>query len=457
MNELRKLVFILGLCLLANQGFCQEQFYVFIQSQNHQPFYARTGSTTFQSSGNGYLVIPQLTTGSYEVVIGVPESKPAEWSFHFNVNKEDLGFVLLDKGKNNITLVSLDKKSEIRGVTVKPKEVQKEVSESVTGIVSDDPFSTMLAGAVNDPTIRQKLVIIEKKEPVPVLSEEDKQKRALALVEGANKKEDKSDVTPAPVTEKTEEIPANKKSEERAHTKSKTVASPAAATPSTEVKEPALEEKKAQTTTEEINAEPGPEIKKTVKSQSAPETDREKATKDIPQKQEPVKTVSEEKKTNTVSAKSEVKSNEPFVIKEVIGKADNKESAKPSKKEVKELTKEEVKAETKSEAKAEDDVKYLPFVITPDEKEPAEKKIVPAEPADIKVDEKKADQREDVEITTPVEEKKKRQKDTPKKSLLSSIKKTLERRSRDGTDIIYIDEGTDGEKDTIRIFIPSTK
>lgn len=388
MNELRKLVFILGLCLLANQGFCQEQFYVFIQSQDHQPFYARTGSTIIRSSGNGYLVIPQLTTGSYEVVIGVPESKPAEWSFHFNVNKEDLGFVLRDKGKNNIVLAALDKKDEIRGVTVKPKEAQKEVSEPVTGIVSDDPFSTMLAGAVNDPTIRQKLVIIEKKEPVP-------------------------------------------------------------------------EEKKVQTTPEEIKAEPVPEIKGTVKAQSLPETDKETTRKDIPQKQEPVKTVPEEKKSNTVSAKPDVKNDEPFVIKEVIARADNKEAAKPSKNEVKEVTREEVKAETKvetkSEAKAEDDVKYLPFVITPDEKQPAEKKIIPAEPTDIKVDEKKADQREDLEISTPVEEKKKPQKDSSKKSLLSSVKKTLERRSRDGTDIIYVVENADGEKDTIRIFIPSTK
>lgn len=453
MNELRKLVFILGLCLLANGVFCQEQFYVFIQSQGHQPFYARTGSTTFHSSGNGYLIIPQLTAGSYDVIIGMPDSKPAEWSFHFNVNGEDLGFILRDKGKNNIVLASLDKKNEIRGVAFKPKEVQKASSEPVTGIISDDPFSTMLAGAVNDPTIRQKLVIMEKKEPLPAPSEEDKQKGALASVEGANKKEDQTDLTPTMVTEKTEKTREDKKSEKRTHNKSKTVEPPAVPTPSAEAKDATPKEKKEQTTQDDIKVKPDPEITETVKTPTPPEIARDKTTKAITQKQEPEKTAQEEKKNNIGSAKPEAKNTEPFVIKEVIGKADDKETAKPSINEVKE----EAKTEVKSEAKVADDVKYLPFVITPGEKESAENKVISAEPANIKVDEKRADQRTDSEINTPVEKKKEPLTASPKKSLLSSIKKTLERRSRDGTDIIYIDENTDGEKDTIRIFIPGNK
>ena len=49
---------------------------------------------------------------------------------------------------------------------------------------------------------------------------------------------------------------------------------------------------------------------------------------------------------------------------------------------------------------------------------------------------------------------KEKQSAVEKKALLSSVRKTLERKSREGTDLIYVDEGAGGAKDTIRIFIP---
>ena len=70
MNVLRKLVFIFLFSVLVKNGFSQDQYYVYIQSQNHQSLYARVGSSTFTSSGNGYLLLPGLVKNTYELIIG---------------------------------------------------------------------------------------------------------------------------------------------------------------------------------------------------------------------------------------------------------------------------------------------------------------------------------------------------------------------------------------------------
>ncbi len=174
----------------------------------------------------------------------------------------------------------------------------------------------------------------------------------------------------------------------------------------------------------------------------------------------------EKKEDSVVTAP--LKEPEPFVVKE-IGKNDIPKTTS--------LKKTGIEKSTDNNEEA----KYLPFVIKPgDKKNNNEDKTAKSETGK-KVDtaemvaEKNAVplviKKEDKALTTEKEKSvrsgsgkkdkdssrvslKEKQLPVEKKAILSSVRKTLERKSREGTDLIYIDENAGGAKDTIRIFIP---
>ena len=386
MNVLRKLVFIFLFSVLVKNGFSQDQYYVYIQSQNHQSFYARVGSSTFTSSGNGYLLLPGLVKNTYELIIGFPGQKISEWRFNCTVDNADLGFILKDKGTGGVQLVHLDQKGALAGTVVEQQKEVKAETVPLTGVISNDPFSTMLASVVNDPSIRQQLVIVDKK-LAPVNN--DAVESSIAGVPAApvivNRDNSKPGETVAPVTIVKEDVKTTKEEVVKKGDKAIVVAS-------------------------------------TQKSAVVPE------------------------ETKTVLVEPEIKKTEPFVVREIITKRDGAE------------TRQEPDATAKIDTNSSEEVKYLPFVI-----KPADKKTTPPV---IKNEDKPKRTEKNKAVKAGAEipagdsaivTQKEKSAPDGKKAVISSVKKTLERKSRDGVDLIYIDEDVNGAKDTIRIFIPALK
>ena len=386
MNVLRKLVFIFLFSVLVKNSFSQDQYYVYIQSQNHQSFYARVGSSTFTSSGNGYLLLPGLVKNTYELIIGFPGQKISEWRFNCTVDNADLGFILKDKGTGGVQLVHLDQKGALAGTVVEQQKEVKAETVPLTGVISNDPFSTMLASVVNDPSIRQQLVIVDKK-LAPVNN--DAVESSIAGVPAApvivNRDNSKPGETVAPVTIVKEDVKTTKEEVVKKGDKAIVVAS-------------------------------------TQKSAVVPE------------------------ETKTVLVEPEIKKTEPFVVREIITKRDGAE------------TRQEPDATAKIDTNSSEEVKYLPFVI-----KPADKKTTPPV---IKNEDKPKRTEKNKAVKAGAEipagdsaivTQKEKSAPDGKKAVISSVKKTLERKSTDGVDLIYIDEDVNGAKDTIRIFIPALK
>ena len=428
MNVLRKLFFVFVLSLLVKNGFSQEPYYIYIQSQPRQPFYVRMGSSTFTASGNGYLLLPGLVKSTYKLIIGFPGAKLSEWRFNCTINETDLGFTLKNTGAAGVQLLDLDQKEVLTGTAVEQYAEEKPDTVPFSGVISNDPFSAMLAGVVNDPSIRQQLVIADKKVAVPASGNNAAATSSIASAPAApvtvNKDNDKPAIeTATPVTIVQKEAKA--------------------AIADTEVKK-----------NETFAVR---EIEKT----NATQTDKSAKTEAVQQGDK------------TVAANTQ-KSYEPFVVKEIITKNNNTETGQASQTAAKKDT-------DNSEA-----VKYLPFVIKPadktENKEAAESlnavtkkktETVVADVAEKKTEPqvlKKEDKPGPAEkgkvvksgaaiptgepaITTSKE----KPASATQKTVLSVVKKTLERKSRDGVDLIYIDENVSGAKDTIRIFIPVLK
>lgn len=105
----------------------QTGHYLFVQTENNQPFYMKIMGSNLSSNATGYLLIPKLTDGEYEIMIGFALSDK-EHKFNFKVDGKDLGFSLKQELDNNWTLFNLVDFSLIKGqsMNVQPKEEKKQ-------------------------------------------------------------------------------------------------------------------------------------------------------------------------------------------------------------------------------------------------------------------------------------------------------------------------------------------
>lgn len=529
---MRKLIIVFLIAFIAKDVSSQGDHFIYIQADNQRPFYVRSGTKLFRSSGEGYLVIPGLTASNYELFIGFSGTgSGAEWRFECAINEKDLGFTLKNNGSAPPQLIALRQKAGLTGTKVPPKEEKKPASKAVqlTGAVSDDPFSKMLADVVNDPTIRQQPVIIEKK-TAPVLVASVKDSAALATT--TTKKSDSAGLHGS-LTATVEDKPAisaaakNNKPFEVKETPIKTDSTSLATTtaPKPQDNQPFV----VREITKDSNAGNAPDssskkdsskaIAKTTGSKNEPfvlkETINAKA-KTADAKDSADKALTAKKDEPKLVESNNKPLNEPFVVKEVTNeqsgspvvsndasdkktlpftvqpedkpvvvkeqpKADNKTANKDSaavqpKEEpfvVKELPKADGKTISSTTADNTSDKKTLPFTVQPKE-EPAAVKELP------KTDNKnQPNTASDSSKTAPVATKEDKpfvlketitgKKDQPGKTTAVpvpvatgvtssvSIKKTLQRKSIDGIELIYVDEGANGAKDTIRILIPAEK
>ncbi|PWT96751.1 MAG: hypothetical protein C5B52_14985 [Bacteroidetes bacterium] len=181
---MRKLFIVFLLLLPARILFSQQLHFVYIQSDNHIPFYARVGANSFSSSAAGYLIVPKLPDSSYEFILGFPKSTGPEWTFNFKVNKKDLGFLFKDFGEKGWGLFNIQSMDVIMGSKKEQKDKTAERHKSNSGAtVASDPFSVLLAAAVSDSSIKETpVVIIDKKvETEAVASKSNKDSSAVAL------------------------------------------------------------------------------------------------------------------------------------------------------------------------------------------------------------------------------------------------------------------------------------
>ena len=155
MRKLILLIFLVG----AIHALALDNHFIYIQSENGKPFYLSLNSKVYSSSSTGWLILP-LAEGEYQCNIGFPRNEWPDYRFKFRIDKRDMGFVLKNLGDQGWGLQNIQSMELTRGALVESASALRGNS----GAMSSDPFSTMLAAVVDDPTIRQHpYVPIEEK------------------------------------------------------------------------------------------------------------------------------------------------------------------------------------------------------------------------------------------------------------------------------------------------------
>lgn len=170
-NFLTSLIFSFG-CLLMH---AQQTRFIYLQTENKQPFFVKLNNKVLNSSPLGYLIIPQLQDSLYSLLIGFPNSDN-EQEFNCAINKKDIGFMIKATGEKQWQLMNL----QTYNVIIPGDVITKTV---INYEKSTDPFSIMLANAVHDSTILRKDIV---KEIVPEKSVDQNQKDSSIHIVSAN-------------------------------------------------------------------------------------------------------------------------------------------------------------------------------------------------------------------------------------------------------------------------------
>lgn len=154
-----KYLFVLGLmiCSLFTDAQPLQNHFVYLQTENRQPFYVKINNDILSSTASGYLIVPKLGDSTYQFIIGFPANEWSEQNVTLAV-KKDAGFLLKnfqEKGWGLFNLQTFEVVMNGNKADAEPEKV----------ITSSDQFSTMLSEVVNDSSILKTTVSKEIKQP----------------------------------------------------------------------------------------------------------------------------------------------------------------------------------------------------------------------------------------------------------------------------------------------------
>ena len=159
---------ILVVCCLLFLGtlpaFSQQENFIYLQTENNQPFYIRLQNNVYSSTATGYLILSKLPEASLTITAGFPKSVFPEQEFSIPVIHKDAGFILKNSGDNRWSLANLQTQATIASSSSSAEKKKPEVS----GIRKTDAFSQLLANAVNDTAIMYATVKVPKPVALPV-------------------------------------------------------------------------------------------------------------------------------------------------------------------------------------------------------------------------------------------------------------------------------------------------
>ncbi|MCW3109449.1 MAG: hypothetical protein JWQ09_3955 [Segetibacter sp.] len=202
-------IFFLSFCL--NHLSAQEKHFVFIQSDNKQPFYVSVNGKLYSSTASGYVIIPKLADGNYNFTVGFAQNTYPEQTFTTVIQNKDLGFDLKNFGEKGWGLFNLQSLDVTMATTANTNVVAKALSESsnakapeavisfdkkkdtavqlISKVASDSLVNSAVAKGedVKEPITKVDSIISNQKTAIEVTSTPTATPKAIEVVANADK------------------------------------------------------------------------------------------------------------------------------------------------------------------------------------------------------------------------------------------------------------------------------
>lgn len=121
-----RFLILLSLSLFLNNAVsAQQNHFIYLQSDNGQPFYVKLDKNVFSSSSTGYAIIPKLQKGDYDLTIGFPQNEFPTQKISVPVTN-DAGYALKNFGDKGWGLFNFQSMQTLMaGTKTKPADVAK--------------------------------------------------------------------------------------------------------------------------------------------------------------------------------------------------------------------------------------------------------------------------------------------------------------------------------------------
>lgn len=160
---IRRFCLIAFLCFgVGSFGFSQLSHYIYLQTDNQQPFYIKYNNRIYSSSASGYLILSKLKDGAVEFSVGFPKSDQAEQKFQCMLDNADKGYLIKNFAARGWGLYDLQSSAIVyagAGTEIKTSNPAVTTSQPVT----NDPFANMLSKVTQDTTVKNVTVRKEEK------------------------------------------------------------------------------------------------------------------------------------------------------------------------------------------------------------------------------------------------------------------------------------------------------
>ena len=151
LRSIKRLVTVIFISICGLTAKSQQVHFVYLQTENGQPFYVKLNNKVFSSSTAGYLILAKLLDGDYSLSVGFPKNEFPEESFQISINNKNEGFLLKNFNEKGWGLFNMGNYNILMGTGRSSGN-----APSTSQNLQNDPFSKMLANVVKDSTILQK-------------------------------------------------------------------------------------------------------------------------------------------------------------------------------------------------------------------------------------------------------------------------------------------------------------
>jgi hypothetical protein len=442
---MNRFICCIGFLLSVSVTFAQKVYFIYFETESQQPFFARINEKTYTSSAAGFLILSNLKDSSYTIKIGFPQNKWPEQQFSIPIRSKDHGFLLKNFGEKGWGLFDL------QTLSIQMSQATNDKAGSIKrGGVS--AFTEILSKAANDPSLLEESPpAIAKNEKKPVVvqqapkdaSTQKEQPAANSIAVAQTKKEDSppevakspEDKKSAPLTVEQQKQPdtALAKNANKSSTASGTAAQPA--------KNEIVTTQKEQPAANAIVVTQTKKEDPPVDMATATENNKSAAIAVEQQKKSDTALV---KNANTTSTAS-VTAAQPAKNENVTTKKEPAENATV----VTQTKKEDPPVEM---TKATDDKKSAPIIVEQQKK--SDTALVKNTNSSGTTTAGERPQN-NVPVTAKVGGVTKTE--SPEKYKTSVVTKKSESSTTDGFGLVFIDQFSNGQRDTIAIMIPNPK
>ncbi len=142
------LLLILAFALATN---AQQNHFIYLQTDNGTPFYVKMDQKILSSSSEGYIILPDIVSGVYQLKVGFPKKEYPEESFSISVGDQNEGYLIKHFDDKGVQLFNMETLALISG----DRDTTSRMLANDNNTKDTNPFTRMLANVVKDSTILQ--------------------------------------------------------------------------------------------------------------------------------------------------------------------------------------------------------------------------------------------------------------------------------------------------------------